>query len=145
MTMSRPLILVMRHFDAPAERVFDAWLDPVNAGKWLFATPGGKMVRVDIDPKVGGKFNLTDRRDGEDVAHTGTYLEINRPKRLVFTFAVEKYSKEITRVSIDITPHERGCDLKLTHENVPPEWAGRTEEGWAKILDGLARAIDGRR
>ena len=54
---------VVRRFDASAERVFDAWLDPNTAGKWLFATESGQMVRVEIDPRVGGSFNFT-RRDG---------------------------------------------------------------------------------
>ena len=83
---------ISRRFDFPMERVFDARLDPVRAGKFLFATPTGTMVRAEIDARVGGAFNFTDRRDGEDVEHVGTYLEIDRPRRLVFTFGVPKYS-----------------------------------------------------
>ena len=119
-------------------RVFDAWLDPKKAAKWLFATPTGQMVRVDIDARVGGSFVLTDRRDNEDVEHVGTYLEIDRPRRLVFTFGVPKYSKEFNRVSIDLKPLPTGCELTLTHEGVLPEWLERTNEGWGKILAALA-------
>jgi len=131
-------LCVTRRFDVSPERVFDAWLDPNKAGKWLFATPTGQMVRVEIAARVGGAFNFTDRRDGEDVEHVGTYLEIDRPHRLVFTFAVPKYSKQITRVTIDIKPLSTGCELTLTHDNVLAEWFDQTRGGWGKILDALA-------
>jgi uncharacterized protein YndB with AHSA1/START domain len=131
---------VVRRFDAAAERVFDAWLDPGTAAKWLFATASGQMIRVEIDPRVGGLFNFT-RRDGDDVEHVGEYLEIDRPRRLVFTFSVPKYSTQVTRVSIDIVPLESGCELTLTHEDVLPEWASQTEAGWGMILDSLARTL----
>ncbi len=134
---------VSRRFDASAERVFDAWLDPEKASRWLFATPTGRMVRVEIDPRVGGSFTFV-RRDGEDVEHVGEYLEIDRPRRLVFTFAVPRFSPVFTRVSVDIVPHGAGCELTLTHEGVPPEWAERTKEGWAGILGGLAGSLDER-
>jgi uncharacterized protein YndB with AHSA1/START domain len=132
-----PKIIITRRFDFPVERVFDAWLDPARASKFLFATPTGKMVRVDIDARVGGSFNIT-RRDGEDVEHVGTYLEIDRPRRLVFTFGVPKYSAQITRVTIDFKPLPTGCELTLTNEGIPPEWVDRTREGWGMILDGLS-------
>lgn len=75
-------VRVTHRFSAPPERVFDAWLDPEKAGRFLYATEEGEMVRVDIDPQVGGRYSIVDRRDGQDVEHTGEYLEIDRPRRL---------------------------------------------------------------
>lgn len=134
-------VSVTRRFDFPIERVFDAWLDSARAGKFLFATPTGMMVRVEIDARVGGAFNFTDRRDGDDVEHVGTYLEIDRPRRLAFSFAVPKYSKQLTRVSIDLKPLPTGCELTLTQEGTPPEWVERTREGWGKIVDSLSKIL----
>jgi uncharacterized protein YndB with AHSA1/START domain len=136
-----PTVRVRRRFDVSSERVFDAWLDPAKARQFLFATPSGRMVRADIDARVGGAFTFVDRRDGEDVEHTGTYLEIERPRRLVFTFSVPKYSAVSTRVIIEIVSLDTGCELTLTHEGVLPEWAARTESGWTAILEGLASAL----
>lgn len=133
---------VTHHFNASAERVFDAWLNPVTAGKWLFTTPTGQMTRVEIDAHVGGRFLFVDRRNGEDIEHVGEYLEIDRPSRLVFTFAVPKFSSQSTRVSIDIVSAGGGCELTLTHEGVLPEWASRTQKGWGLILDALANSLD---
>lgn len=133
---------ITRHFDARAERVFDAWLNPGTAGRWLFATPQGEMVKVDIDARVGGRFCFRDRRDGVDVDHVGQYLEIDRPRRLVFSFGVPKYSEATTRVSIDIVPAGSGCDLTLLHEQVLAEWADATQHGWGEILAHLERHLE---
>ena len=69
-----------------------------KARKFLFATSTGQMVRAEIDPRVGGAFNFTDRRDGVDAEHVGEYLEIDRPRRLVFTFHTERGSTDLSRV-----------------------------------------------
>lgn len=134
-------IRVIHRFRQSQERVFDAWLDPVKAGKFLFATAAGEMVRAEIDPRVGGRFTFVDRRAGEDIEHVGEYLEIDRPRRLVFSFAVPKFSAEHTRVTIEIVPSGSGCELTLIHEGVLPDYASRTEGGWRMILDGLAAAL----
>lgn len=141
MTAAPPVVSVSRRFNASPERVFDAWLDPKLAGRWLFATPAGEMVRVEIDPRVGGEFTIVERRDGEDVEHTGRYLEIDRPRRLVFTFAAPKYSTQSTRVRIEITSAGSGCVLVLTHEGVLPDYLELTQDGWKMILDGLSNAV----
>src|SRR5436305_647957 len=115
--MSR--VRVTRRYDAPPEAVFDAWLDPTRARKFLFATPSGQMVRVDIDGRAGGAFVITERRGGEDIEHAGEYLEVERPRRIAFVFAVPKFSTERTHVTIDIAPTgDGGAELTLTHEGV---------------------------
>lgn len=144
MTDPKPIsVRLTRRFAARPERVFDAFVDPVLARQFMFATPSGQMVRVEIDPRVGGSFAFVERRDGRDVAHVGTYLEIDRPRRLVFAFLVEGAASEADRVTIEIAPDDRGCELTLTHE-MKPEWAdyvGRTESGWGLILQGLETVI----
>lgn len=131
-------VRVERHFEFSAERVYDAWLDPKRAGRWLFATPTGQMVRVEIDARVGGVFVFVDRRNGEDVEHKGEYLELDRPKRLVFKFVVPRYSPIYTRVAVDIVPAGGGCDLTLVHDGVLPEYTEQTLSGWTAILAGVA-------
>ena len=137
-------VTVRRRYAASPERVFDAWLDPATAGAWFFATPNGQTVRVEIDARVGGHFVVVDRRDGVDVEHAGEYLEIDRPRRLVFAFSVPTYSQEVDRVTVEIVPLGAGCELTLTHET-DRRWAadaGKTAAGWATFLDGLAASID---
>jgi uncharacterized protein YndB with AHSA1/START domain len=135
-------VTVIRRFDAPAEAVFDAWLDPKKAGRFVFATPTGEMVRVEIDARVGGRFVFVDRRpDMGDVLHEGEYLEIDRPRRLVFTFLVPQYSKDVTTVKLDIRPLAAGCELTLIHEGVLPDYEAQTQQGWSMILDGLAAVV----
>ena len=131
------LVRVTHRFDASAERVYDAFLDPGRASKFMFATATGQIVRCDIDARVGGTFTIVDRRSGEDVAHTGTYLALERPRRIVFTLAVEKYSTDTDTVTIEITRLRKGCEVTLTHE-MGAKYApfqDRAREGWSGILD----------
>ncbi|MGH6960793.1 MAG: SRPBCC family protein [Dongiaceae bacterium] len=89
---------------------------------------------------MGGTFFFTQRRNGKDVEHTGEYLEIDRPRRLVFTWALPQHSPDRDRVSIDIVPLGSGCELTLTHEirAERAEYAGRTRAGWTRMIDVIA-------
>jgi uncharacterized protein YndB with AHSA1/START domain len=135
-----PLLLVFtRVFSAPAERVFDAWLDPASARCWLFTTSDGEMQRVEIDPRVCGKFAIVEKRGQTLADHIGTYEVIDRPHRLVFIFAYQGGTP--TRVTVELEPVAGGCRLTLTHE-LDPQWAAYVEkgrEGWTTILDGLTK------
>lgn len=137
-------VSVRHRFRQPAERVFDAWLDVRLARRFLFSTNTGEMVRCDIDPRVGGRFVLTDRRPDGDVEHTGEYLVIDRPSRLVFTFGIPAASPTFDIVTIEITPEtDGGCTLRLTAE-MQPEWkdyVDRAREGWGRILASLDEAL----
>jgi uncharacterized protein YndB with AHSA1/START domain len=136
-TADRIFVRVTHRFDASAERVYDAFLDPERARTFLFATPTGRIVRCEIDARVGGTFTIVDRRNGEDVAHTGEYLALVPPRRIIFTLAVPKYSSDSSTVTIDIEPLGKGCELTLTHElkRDYESYRERNKEGWRGILD----------
>jgi uncharacterized protein YndB with AHSA1/START domain len=113
---------VSHRFTAPTERVYDAFLDVSTARRFLYASVTGAIVRAEIDPRVGGAYVLTDRRDGAEVEHSGTYLELERPRRIVFTMFVPGYSTSPDRVTVRITPIDGGCEVTVTHE-MRPEYA----------------------
>lgn len=135
-------VRVSHRFSATAERVFDAWLDPAIASRWLFGVETGQNVRTDIDARVGGSFTVVDRREGVDVEHIGTYLQIDRPRRLVFEFQVPMYSAQRTRISIDIAALGDGCELTLVHEGVPQDTIVRTQNGWSQMLKRLQARLE---
>lgn len=142
MVEDRVSLSVARRYDAAPERVYDAWIRPELACRFLFSTADGEIVRIDLEPVVGGRMLIVDRREGEDIEHVGKYLELDRPHRLVFSFAVPRYSSEVTVVTLDLERESGGCRLALTHDGVLHEWADSTRQGWTQILEGLAKVVE---
>jgi uncharacterized protein YndB with AHSA1/START domain len=135
------VVRVERIVEAPPERAFDAWLDPERAGRWLFATPAGEIVRVAIEAWAGGRYEIVERRDGEEVLHTGTYQAVERPDRLVFTLAVPKSGDGEAQVSVRF--EAAGAATRIVLEQpAPAAMAARIRDGWAAILDGLATQVE---
>jgi uncharacterized protein YndB with AHSA1/START domain len=127
--------------------VFDAWLDRHAVAKFMFRDE--EMVRLSLDPRVGGAFSFVVRRQGQEFDHIGHYLEIGRPRRLAFSWGVVQAptgtssSTDMSRVSIDIVALPTGCELTLAHE-MHPDWAdhaSRAAAGWTKILDALGAVL----
>jgi len=136
-------VTVSRTFDVPPDRVFSAWLVPRMLGQWMFGprVRDENVVRLDLDPRVGGRFSLKVERQGVLVDHVGRYLEIEHPSRLVFTWEIENLpDDEPSVVSIDIAPKGNGCELTLIHTMDArwSEYTGRTSSAWATMLDALA-------
>jgi uncharacterized protein YndB with AHSA1/START domain len=130
-------IRVTRRFRASPQRVFDAWLDPEAAGRWLFATAAQPMTDVAIDARVGGVFRFAAGGGGEVTEHTGQYLEIVPHRRLVFTLSMADRPAAVTRVTVEVVPRRTGCELTVVHERVPRERAQQTEGRWTGMLYGL--------
>jgi uncharacterized protein YndB with AHSA1/START domain len=134
-------VTVERRIAAPPEKLFDAWLDPGGLGCWLFATPDGVMEKVEVDPRVGGRFLIVERRGADLAEHHGEYLEIDRPRLLVFDFWTG-FSAERTRVSVEIAPDGDGALLTLRHDGVRADYEDRTRHGWTMVVANLAKAVE---
>ena len=144
--MSLPVHAVVIHrFSVTAERVFDACLDPAWVGRWMF-NPDGRneeVRRLSLEARVGGRFSFVVNRGGAEVECLGEYLYIDRPRLLVFTWSAGVGQPERSRVIIEFTPVDRGCDVKLT-QVMGSHWfaeVDRTANVWSRMLDALERAI----
>lgn len=135
-------IRIRRRFAAPPETVFDAWLDAGVASRWLFATASRPIAHAEIDPRVDGAFRFVDRRDFDVTEYAGRYAEIVPPQRLVFTLNVDGDAPPTSRVTVEIAARKRGCELTLTHDDVPSERAPHIGDRWAGILYGLGVTLD---
>lgn len=146
--MSRPAeVRVTRRLSSTPERVFDAWIDAALIGQWMF---GGRLreeevLGIAVDPRVGGRFSFKVRRGGAEIDHVGAYLEIDRPKRLAFTWGIAGESDGESRVTVDFAADGAGCLLTLTH-TLDAKWADyvdRVREGWTKMTGALDDALGG--
>lgn len=132
-------VTVTQTFSAKSERVFDAFFDSRMIGQWMFGPRLREedILHLNVDARVGGTFSFLVRRQGTDIDHVGTYREIDRHRRIVFTWGIAGMSVDETVVEIDIMPTASGCALTLTHRNVWTEYADRTRTGWATMLKAL--------
>ena len=134
--------VVTQQFGVSAERVFDAWLDPTSIGRWMFGPTvrDEQIVRLATEPRVGGRFSFVVRRQQKEVDHVGEYLEIDRPKRLVFTWATRDSLPDTSRVVVEIVPAGEGCTLTLTHEmgEAWKEFVDMAAGSWRLMLGKLA-------
>lgn len=123
---------------APIEKVFDAWLNPGTLAKFILPMPGMPEPKTKNEAVVGGAFEIIMQVGDDNIPHTGKYLEINRPNKLVFTW-VSPFSTDDSTVTLNLSA--LGTDktnIELTHIRFIDEEARSNHEGgWGNILDTL--------
>ena len=129
--------------------IFDAWTTPDRLKRWTCPDPGA-IVDVDIDLRVGGRYSIRMHVEGGPVTVHGAYREIDRPNRLVYTWAWAEGSHPMRRetlVTVESAPTADGTEVRLTHEGFPtPAHRDGHQEGWriclGRLMEMIARAPD---
>ena len=124
-----------RVFEASRPRVFEAWTRPEWLKQW--AAPGPLETPVaEVDLRVGGAYRMHMRApDGTEHRVRGKYLEVDPPRRLVYTWSWETDDFESV---VTVEFHERGAatEIVLRHEGFPSaDRRDRHEEGRTGCLE----------
>jgi uncharacterized protein YndB with AHSA1/START domain len=133
-------VTVRREIAAPAEDLFDAWLDAQSLGSWL--RPAGiRETRAETDPRVGGTFRIVMVDDESSIVHTGAYREIDRPRRLVFTWSSPAtwFRDSIVTVTFQASPNSSTV-VEIHQVGLSDEEARASHHaGWSDALRELGR------
>jgi len=142
-------IVMSRVFDAPRRLVFDALTRPELLRRW-YGPRAYHLVVCEIDLRIGGSWRYVVRApDGSEMVLRGSYLEIDRPARLVNTAAnddcdavagseslvitvLDEYAGRTTLTSTERYPSRRIRDAALN---------SGMEHGVAQGYDRLAEAL----
>lgn len=133
---------VSHHYRHSPEAVFDAWTDERGMTQWMRPGPG-MDCRCDLDVREGGTYTIVMINEDRTIEHTGVYREVERPRRLVFTWSAAHLPTE-TVVTLTFEAVEDGTRLTLVHEGLPDEGSveGHTQ-GWMAILGSLEETLKG--
>ena len=131
---------IIRTFEAPVEKVFQAWTDPAKMVKWM--GPGTIYCKdVQIALKVGGQYriHMFSEEDGDHIA-IGEYQEIVPNQKLVFTWSWESGTVTGSLVTIEFESQGESTQITLLHEDFPTkESAERHNQEWNGCLDKLEK------
>jgi uncharacterized protein YndB with AHSA1/START domain len=126
-------VVVRRTISASAEDLFDAWLDPEALAIWM--RPGTINSTVaKVEPRVGGSYEVTMQGQSGPIVHKGKYQQIDRPKRLVFTWASPGTELRDTLVTVDFISLGSRTEVIVTHEQLPESARPSHANGWTSGL-----------
>ncbi len=150
-------LIITRVFDAPRQRVWQAWSDPEILKRWW----GPKSFTVpfaEIDFKVGGKYLYCMRSpEGKDYWGTGVYREIVPFELIKITDSFADETGKIVPaahygmsgawplellITITLEEHENQAKMTLRHVGIPAgENRDGAEQGWNQSFDKLAQTL----
>ena len=137
--MAELSVNINKTIHGPIEKVFDAWLNPKLLAKFMKGMPDKTDTDVEIDAREGGRFTFVMHVGDDKIAHTGEYVEISRPDKLVFTWVSRYSTVDNSTVTLNFTKIEDNkTNISLTHVRfIDEESRSGHEEGWRNILDTL--------
>lgn len=136
-----------RFICAPREKVFDAFVTREALTAWM-CPRGMSIPEATVDARVGGRYRVVMRaRDGSTFIVGGAYREIERPRRLVYTWQWEGETMPNVETVITLTFTERdgGAQLDMHHTGFPD--AGMRDShsaGWSSTFNRLIDLLDER-
>ena len=156
-TFNNALVRIEQAFDARRELVFDAWIKRDLLTVW-FAPDGCTLHIARLDVREGGGYHWCAKNPSFGECWTiGSYLEVVRPERLVFTATIadadgiprtpesQRHDPEWPQdTTVRVTFAERaGRTIVTLEQDVSERLAKRTgaHPSWLQMLDRLRRHL----
>jgi uncharacterized protein YndB with AHSA1/START domain len=145
MTEHRAKVLrIERTFDAPIERVFDAWVSEEVLRRWLHGMPGWETPTAEVDLRVGGTIRIVmrDPSDRTEAGATGVYKVVEPSRRLVFDWAWDDRPDERQLIELEFSERDGKTTVLMTNSSIPTDERRESQQrGWNVCYDNLERLL----
>lgn len=140
--------VIERTYDAPPQRVFDAWADPAAKAQW-FGPSGQPKDAHSMEFRVGGREHLTVQvGDGPAFSYDAVYQDIVPGQRIIYAYDMHNGD---TRISVslavvELEAHGAGTRLTLTEHGVyldGHDTPAQREDGTIGLMQALGKYVDG--
>ncbi len=138
---STPTITIKRKIAAPAQQLFDAWLNPISLAEWMRPCTSSTPSTVKVDAREGGAFEIVMHIASGPVRHTGIYQTIDAPRCLVFTWNSPHAGQHDSLGTVEFRPDGMATEVVITHERLPEATRSGHTAGWTEVLELLAKTI----
>lgn len=139
-------VSLSRTVAAPAEKIFDRWLIPTFVGSWMFGSHIGneKVIELQNEVRPGGSYTFHIKRNGKEFLHDGEYLQIDRPKRLSFSWreaAKKNAHKSKINLSLDSQDGKTKLRLSMQIDQTLELYGDEIKQQWSERLKMLAAQV----
>jgi uncharacterized protein YndB with AHSA1/START domain len=146
--MSPDTAEVRRFLNAAPEKVFAAFADAEMVSRWLSPSPEIQLVVQTFDFRIGGAYRYLYRvPGGQTMVVSGTYLTIEPPHSIVFSWHIEppdEHAGTQSQVTVDIAPSGTGTTLHIRHTQLTQAGSkARHADGWRGAFERLAALLEG--
>lgn len=130
---------VRRALPASIDEVFRWWSEPNLLERWM--SPVGK-VEAEVDFRVGGRLRIVMKDGPIEIEHEGRYLEIDRPRRIAFTWQ-SPFTSGASLVTVDLEAEsESSTRVVIVHSLLPASAIESHGGGWSAMLSRLAHELE---
>jgi len=139
------------HINAPAERVFQALIDPQQLMRW-WNSEECQTEFFEMDARPGGQWCFRTKKTKLNVngmnqfCCQGEVLEFNPPRRLTYTWIADWHDEKARRTVVrwELTPTKDGTHVKVTHSGLAQEAVARKDYsgGWPGVVEQLKKFVE---
>jgi uncharacterized protein YndB with AHSA1/START domain len=137
------ILRIERRFQAPIEKVFDAWASEEVMRRWLHCGPDWETPTAMVDLRVGGMLRIVMRDpDGGSHGASGEYRLIDRPRRLVFTWTFDDHPENHQLIELEFAERDGITTVVMTNSGIATEGMEADQRtGWEACYDELESAL----
>ncbi len=143
MATQKPSLSIVSKFKATPDKVWRAWTDPQAIKQWMAPSDAFSVLLAEADVRVGGRYHIVMKSpEGEEHDVSGTYREVVREKKLVYTWAWKSTPERESLVTVELRAAGSGTELTLKHEQFfDAEARDRHQHGWDGCIGRLERLL----